>query len=717
MRPFVFFTLAATCLLAQASAQDAGWPRQVSRNGNVLVYYQPQVHTWDQYKNLTADIAFSLTPKGDRQLLGVASITAGTLVDKEARTVYFKDAAIISVRFPSLHEDSVRLMEPLLRSMLPTNGEPVSVDRLMAGLEQGDAKAKAVELKNDPPPVFYSNTPAILLMVEGEVVLADIDKTHLQYVVNTNWDVFYDKHGRHYYLLSGSTWLTAAELKGPWAATRSLPAGMEKLPADGQFDAVKKMVPPPATSGSAPAVYFSGVPAELILTRGAPVYSSIPGTSLLYISNTENDVFLHNVSKIYYVLLSGRWFSAASLAGPWTFASDKLPPDFSRIPDNSPKAAVLASVPGTIQAADAVMLAQIPATAVVNKQEAAAKVHIHYDGEPRFSPIDNTKLEYAINTPDKVIKYGDQYYACYQAVWFVSSSPNGPWTACTSVPAEIYNIPPNSPVYNVTYVTQTNVNDATVETSVAAGYFGMFVLGTAIGAAIVYGTGWYYHPYFYWGPGMLWPVYRPWPCTYGAAAIYNPWTGGFAAGRAVYGPYGAAGGAAWYNPATGRYGRSASVQGWYGGRTVANAYNPWTGTYGRTSQGHNAFSQWGHSAATNGSQWVRSGHVTTAGGTTAAFQTSGGRSGVVHTGTHGTVVHTNNGVYAGHDGNVYRKNTNGGWSQYNNRSWHPANADEGLRGADQARQRGQVQSQRFSNFQRNSGGRMSGGHFGGFRRR
>ena len=52
--------------------------------------------------------------------------------------------------------------------------------------------------------------------------------------------------------------------------------------------------------------------------------------------------------------------------------------------------------------------------------------------------------------------------------------------------------------------------------------FGMFIIGAAVGAAIVYGTG-YYHPrYVYWGPGVPYPIYRPWPCTYGVGAVYNP---------------------------------------------------------------------------------------------------------------------------------------------------------------------------------------------------
>jgi hypothetical protein len=46
------------------------------------------------------------------------------------------------------------------------------------------------------------------------------------------------------------------------------------------------------------------------------------------------------------------------------------------------------------------------------------------------------------------------------------------------------------------------------------------------------------------------------------------------------------------------------VQGWNGGRTVGSAYNPYTGGYGATRQSHNAYGQWGSSAATRGGEWA-----------------------------------------------------------------------------------------------------------------
>jgi hypothetical protein len=591
------------------------------------------------------------------------------------------------------------------------------LDRLLADLKRTAQAQKGVDLKNDPPPIFYSIQPAILLMVENEPVLAPIEKLDVEFVVNTNWDLFYDKKKKDYYLLINNRWLNAKDLKGPWIAVQTLPKDMSKLPAGQNFDDVKKMVPPPAPTGTVPKIFFSKVPAELILLKGNPVYHAIKGTTLLYVSNTDNDLILDGKSNIYYVLFSGRWFSSKSLNGPWTFASDKLPADFAKIPVNSAKGSVLAAVPGTPQASDAVLLSQVPQTAIVNKKAVEAKVKVVYNGAPKLDTIGNTSMQYATNTTEKVIKVGDIYYLCFQGVWFMSINPEGPWKTADSVPKDIYTIPPSSPVYNVTYVTQGNATDTTVESSTTDGYLGTFVVGMTIGACVMYGTGYYYPPYYYYGPMYPYPIYYPYPYAYGAGYAYNPWTGGYIGGRVAYGPYGAVGSAAWYNPATGNYGRAASVQTPWGGRTAASAYNPYTGAYGSTRQGHNAYAQWGTSVAGKGNQWVQTGHVTTRNGTTAAYRTSNGQSGVIHKGENGTAIKTNNGFYAGRDGNLYKKDASGNWSKYDNGGWNQIDRNkatqQNLNSYDRARTEGAQRTQNFQNYQRSGGSNFGGGHYGG----
>ena len=105
---------------------------------------------------------------------------------------------------------------------------------------------------------------------------------------------------------------------------------------------------------------------------------------------------------------------------------------------------MLASVPGTDAAMEGIILAQVPRTARVNKRELKAPP-VDYQGNPEFAAVDGTTVERAANTDKDIIKVGDKYYMCYQAVWFVASGPEGPWEVSSSVPGEIYEIPTSSP--------------------------------------------------------------------------------------------------------------------------------------------------------------------------------------------------------------------------------------------------------------------------------
>jgi hypothetical protein len=678
---------------APAAAADPGWPREVTKDGASLTYYQPQIDGWKEYKELTGRLAFSLTPKGGKPALGVASLKAKTQADMDARLVVIKSIEVADTRFPSLDSASLPPMDKLLRQLFPTAGMTVSLDRILGGVEAGKVSAKPVAVRTEPPPIFVSERRAILLFVDGKPVQVPVDSTSpLAFVVNTNWTLFYEGTAKHYYLLDDRTWQAAPALDGPWAVVTSLPTSFSTLPAGEEFADVRRAIPAKAPTSPVKPVFYTSVPGELIEFSGPPVYVDIPQTRLTYAKNSESDLFVHKDQNQNYVLLSGRWFRAKSLEGPWVYAGGDLPADFAKIPPNGPQSHVLASVPGTQEAADAVLLAEIPTTATVNRGEAEKNAKVAYDGEPKFAPIEKTSMSYATNTESKVILVEKQYYFCNLGVWFVSSSPNGPWKTADMIPASIYTIPPSSPVYNVTYVTVSDPTPTTVTVSYTSGYTGVFLIGVGVGVAVVYGTGWHYPPYFYYPPHYHYPVYRPYPYTYAVGARYNPYTGGYAVGRAAYGPYGGAAGAASYNPATGRYGRAATVQGPYGGRTAAGTYNPYTGVRTATRQGSSPYGQWGSTAVQRGNDWAVSNRVTTDQGSVRRTTTSTGASKTTVRGPGGQTARVgtdaNNNVYAGKDGNVYKRDGSGSWQKYDNGGWSSASKPTAAEGArtTQARQ-------------------------------
>jgi hypothetical protein len=694
---------ASLLFLASASAifaQDPGWPRLLVRPGGKVIVYQPQVDDWKDFTDIRWRQALELTPAGGKQVVGAVTFEGTTAVNLDTHTVFISDIKVLNTYFPSQDPTTSAQMDQLLRTFVPPTVN-ISLERIIAYTPKQQS-AKTVTVKNDPPFIFISYRPAILLGVDGEPIFTEIPKTHLRFVINTSWPLFYDKEKSQYYLVVDNIWLGAGDLHGPWTRLTKLPQDFEKIPDSDRFAEFKKIVPPPQVATPiVPVVFYSTVPAEVILFEGQPTYTAIPGTQLAYANNTDSPLFVYSATQTYYYLAAGRWFSAQDLAGPWTFASLNLPANFAKIPLSNPASAILASVPGTTQAKDAVLIAQIPTTMVLNPAAAAAQAKVSYTGGPHFAPIEGTTLQYATNTPDKVIQVGDLYYLCLQGVWFMSTTPQGPWTTASSVPQVIYTIPPSSPVYNVTYVTQITTSNGNVQSSYTAGYLGAFVMGAAVGAIVASGTGYYYPPYIGYPIGGY-PVYRPYPTPYGTygaygGAYYHTGTGAFGVSQTTYGAYGSTTRTASYNPYTGTSARTASTATAYGRQSVGQAYNPYTGTYGATHQGSSPTAQWGQSYVSQGNKSAYTQHYSTANGTVASAQGSQGGKAYGSSSAYGNTVagkSSNGDMYAGHDGNVY-KNTGSGWQTYNNGSWNNVNTQ-------QAKQEGQQNAQNYQQEHPNS---------------
>jgi hypothetical protein len=661
--------------------------------------------------------AVSYTPKGaEKNAMGSLKLEANTSVAVSERLVNFTDVKIAESSFPTLSNDQQKELVGEILKIVPANGLVIGLDRVLARLDKSQLIPKNVaDIKADPPPIFYSTTTAALVNIDSDPIWSPIMGNDLKFAVNTNWDLFQDTQGKMYYLRYNSSWLSAPDpVKGPWQPTTKLPEGLNKLPADDNWKEVKAAVPGKSlTSSQVPKVFVSTRPAEMILLRGEPNYLTVPNTKLLWVSNTDSDVFRLGKGGPIYFLTSGRWFSAPDFMGPWTFATLTLPEDFKKIPLSHERSRVLASVPGTDQAAEAVLLAQVPQTATVNKKQIKAP-EVDYDGGmPQFQPIDKTNLQRAANTDKDIIKVGDLYYMCFQGVWFMGKSPTGPWEATGSVPGEIYTIPASSPSHNVTYVTVEDNTDDTAVYVTAAAYTGMMVAW----GCVVWGSGWYYPPYY--GYGGFYPYYRPYYPTYGGFASYNPWTGAYTRGAVAYGPYGGAGVAARYNPRTGTYSRGAAAWGPYGGRGAASAYNPRTGAVGTTRQGSNVYGSWGSTAVRRGDDWAATNRVTNnrTGTTTRTTRTSEGGAAITRNTPGpggGGVARTGSGdVYAGRDGNVYKKDSGGGWSEVNTGNRPTPNTAGDLNRDSAARAEGAQRTRDAGTVQRSNGG--YGGGSGSYR--
>jgi hypothetical protein len=553
--------------VAGASAQAEGsWPHVITAGGASVTVYQPQVIAWPEHKTLRARAAISVQPAGQaKPILGTVNVEGTTETDLATRSVLFSDPKLITSRFPSLDTEQAMRLDTRIKAALAEMGpKRVPLETVLLSLDEKPTSTP--DVRNEPPTIFYSDHPARLVVFDGEPVLAPVGSTGLSVAVNTNWDVFSDPNGKSWYLLDNGGWLTANDYKGPWSPAPSLPASFQSLPADPNFAQVRKSIPGrKLVASEMPTIFVSTVPAELIVTRGPPAFAPIRGTSLRAVSNTDATLINDPATNLFYYLVSGRWFSAAGLEGPWTFATPSLPADFARIPPDGPPGTALASVPGTAQAQEAVLQAQIPQQATL--QRAQAKLEVKYAGAPQFKPIEGTDMAYALNTNVDVLKIGDVYYACLRGAWFKASSPTGPWSLADSVPSVVRTIPPSNPLYPVTYV---QVYAAT-PTTVTYGYTSGYMMGFVTAGVLAYGTGYYYPPVIVPGPV---PAYFPYPYSYAAGVRYNPYTGVWARGGSVYGPNGGAGAWSAYNPSMGTYSHGSGVWGPYGGTGHAAFYNP-----------------------------------------------------------------------------------------------------------------------------------------------
>jgi hypothetical protein len=716
---------------------DGGWPRMYDLpSGGSVLLYQPQISSWDQQKHMLAFSAVSYRPKsGEKPTMGTIKLEADTKVAVTDRLVSFQNMKIAEANFQTLSKEQIREVTDQIDKTMIDDDRTIALDRILANLDKSQIIPKNVEgVKADPPPIFFSKTPAVMVNIDGEPIWSPIKENDLKYAVNTNWDLFQHVPTNTFYLRNNDGWLKSTDVKGTWSAAGTLPASFNKLPAEDNWKDVKANLPGKAIAASAvPKVFVSVLPAELILLTGEPAYTPVTGTQLLWVSNTESDVFRLGKTGAVYYLVAGRWFSAPDFTGPWTFATPSLPADFKKIPLEHPRSRVLASVPGTDPAAEAVLLAQIPQTARVNKKQTKAP-EVAFQGEPQFQPIETTTVQRAVNTDKDIFKVGDSYYMCYQGVWFVGTTASGPWEVASSIPQEIYKIPVSSPANHVTYVTIEDNDDEWVTFAAAGAYTGMMVAW----GCTVWGSGWYYPPYY--GYGGFYPYYYPHFPTYGYSAWYNPWTGAYGRSAAVYGPYGGAGVGARYNPRTGTYARGAAAYGPYGARGVAQAYNPRTGTYAATRQGSNVYGSWGSTAVQRGDDWAKTNRYTNnrTGNTTRTIRSDEGNA-VMRRGDQGGFAGAGSGgnVYAGKDGNVYRRE-NGTWQKYDNGGWsntdrQPADRPRPTTGdrsssdrssidrstADQlnrdsaARREGTQRTNDYGNYRGGSGTRGTGSYRGG----
>lgn len=764
---------------APPTASD-GWPRQAEISGATALVYLPQVNSW-QGNRLSFRAAVSVKETDAKeQSFGVIWGSARTGVDRVTRRVSLEDLSLSRASFPTLPDHGLDVLRQL-RTQLPTVMASMSLPLLEGELAaSGTVKPQAAKVNNQPPRVIVSNSPAILIPIDGVPAIRPVANTRFERVINTQALIVRSKGDSRWYLHVFDGWLSADSLDGPWSRALGEPTGLnqvaEKLAKKGRVDLLDggpQAQPKPTLENGVPTLYVSQVPAELIVFKGQPNFVPITGSGLLWAENTTADVLVDTANNDYYTLLSGRWYRASALTGPWTYtAANALPADFGRIPKDAPAGVVLASVAGTPQAQETLIANSIPHTATVPLSNGPKFTPV-FDGAPRFRPIDGTPLQYVSNAEVPIIEVtAGSYYAVQAGVWFTAGRLTGPWFVATSVPPVIYDIPTSSPLHYVTYVHVYGASNEVAYVGYTPGYLGNVVSADGV---VVYGTGYYYTPWI----GSVWYA-APYTWGLAAAPIYNPYVGfayGFGLGLATAAWAAPYWGGAWYHPGYWGYpccgSTSADVYGHWG-NTVYSGSRSWyansdgkvgtsaSGNYSNNRTGTTGSYAAGRSYNQNTGQAQRGydRSFNTAGGTSGnvarggAYNTETGQrsyaSSASATGPGGSSISKSAGAtagpdgvgaqhtttaydartgqsksttssglfgnhYAGTDGSVYR-NTDSGWQQHGASGWQSAGGDTGWADRNQqARSNAESHAGGFGGDDRFGGGgdRFGGGGWGG----
>jgi hypothetical protein len=246
----------------------------------------------------------------EKPALGSLKVEADTQLAMSERLVKFSDLKVTESNFPTLPKEQVREVVAEVVKAIPDDDRVIALDRVLAAIDKSQIMPRNVEgVKADPPTIFYSETPAVLVNVDGDPIWSPIKENDLKFAVNTNWDLFQHEPTKTYYLRNNDAWLKASDITGPWTAAGKLPGSFDKLPRDDNWNEVRAALPGKSLSAKqVPKVFVSFKPSEMILLTGPPSYVAVGNTNLLWVNNTESDIFRLGRTGAVYYLVAGRWF-------------------------------------------------------------------------------------------------------------------------------------------------------------------------------------------------------------------------------------------------------------------------------------------------------------------------------------------------------------------------------------------------------------------------
>src|SRR6478735_5446092 len=157
----------------QENKEAEGWPRSYETGKGRMTLYQPQFTEWSDFKSIEALVAAQFQKSPDANpVFGVIGLKGTTSYDADADEVVITDITVTDLNFSGLGRDDLTALAVETGKLLPTGPVTVSESRVTASLAEQKRMTDVSGLKADPPPIFVSRSPAILLQTDGEPAYA-----------------------------------------------------------------------------------------------------------------------------------------------------------------------------------------------------------------------------------------------------------------------------------------------------------------------------------------------------------------------------------------------------------------------------------------------------------------------------------------------------------------------------------------------------------------
>ncbi len=161
MKKFITnFFLLSICLLAFGFSRADEWPKLINTsNGTQIKVYQPEPESF-KGNILMFRSAISILGNGSNDpVFGAFWGTAKVETDRDNRTLVINSLDVTSIRIPAIEgQDTIDYIDDALESQFPSVAGPISLDEIVATLNENQQETKISQgISNKPPKVIFSN--------------------------------------------------------------------------------------------------------------------------------------------------------------------------------------------------------------------------------------------------------------------------------------------------------------------------------------------------------------------------------------------------------------------------------------------------------------------------------------------------------------------------------------------------------------------------------